>query len=338
MTVRMVRFQGWRTGLVVEAGGERVVDLVASLPAFARERPAEADLLRSLLPSPTGGWEPVIGAGAEARAALKTFLDVAAGVLGSGPDEGWVAYDLGRVELEAPLPSRELRIFAAGGNFADHVARIQTRQGASVTAEEVARRVQEEKRAGAPPWGFLVLPGLVRGDLATVAPPRGTRYLDYEAEVAAVLAGGGRDLRPEQVRFWAAAPFNDLSLRDGQEGGEAIDRGHYTWALSKNFESGKSCGPWLTVSDRLGLDRLEVRCHVNGELRQAFSTTAMLYAFGELAAFLSRFIELRPGDVITSGTGAGTALDSGRDRYLRPGDLVEVEVAGLGRLRNRVVG
>ncbi|HZV50947.1 MAG TPA: fumarylacetoacetate hydrolase family protein [Candidatus Dormibacteraeota bacterium] len=338
MTVRMVRFQGWRTGLVVEAGGERVVDLVASLPAFARERPAEADLLRSLLPAPEGGWEPLVRAWAEARVAVEDFLNAAAGALEAGPTEGWVAHDLDQVALEAPLPSRELRIFAAGGNFADHVARIQARRGEPVTAEEVAHRAQEEKRAGAPPWGFLVVPGLVRGDGATVEPPRGTRYLDYEAEVAAVLAEGGRDLSPEQVRFWAVAPFNDLSLRDGQEGGEAIDRGHYTWALSKNFESGKSCGPWLTVADRLAVDRLEVRCHVNGALRQEFSTAAMLYSFGELAAFLSRFVELRPGDVITSGTGAGTALDSGRDRYLRPGDLVEVEVSGFGRLRNRVAG
>jgi len=335
MGIRMARFQGGRTGVVVAAGRDRVVDLVASLAAFARQRPGEAELLGALLPTPEGSWEALIRAGARARAALEGFAQAAAGALATGA-AGWVAHDLEAVRLEAPLPSRELRIFAAGGNLAEHLAGVQRRQGQPVSAEEVSRRVREEKQAGAPPWGFLVLPSLVCGQGATVTPPPGTRYLDYEAEVAVVLAEGGRELSAEQVRFWAAAPFNDLSLRDGQEGAGTIDRGPYSWALSKNFESGKSCGPWLTVADQLAVDRLEVRCRVNGGLRQAFSTAAMLFSFGELAAFLSRFIELRPGDVITSGTGAGTALDSGQDRYLRAGDVVEVEVSGLGTLRNQV--
>jgi 2-keto-4-pentenoate hydratase/2-oxohepta-3-ene-1,7-dioic acid hydratase in catechol pathway len=336
MRVRLARFQGWRTGMVVE--GERVVDLVASLPAFARQRPGEAELLATLVPAPESSWEPLIRAGARGQAALEGFAQAAEGALAGGDAQGWVSHALEAVSLEAPLPSRELRIFAAGGNVAEHLARIQSRQGQPVTAEEVARRAREEKRAGAPPWGFLVVPTLVRGQGAAVARPLGTSYLDYEAEVAVVLAEGGRELSPERVRFWAAAPFNDLSLRDGQEGAGVIDRGPYSWALSKNFESGKSCGPWLTIADALAVDRLEVRCRVNGELRQAFSTAAMLSSFGELAAFLSRFLELRPGDVLTSGTGAGTALDSGPERYLQVGDLVEVEVSGLGTLRNHVVG
>jgi 2-keto-4-pentenoate hydratase/2-oxohepta-3-ene-1,7-dioic acid hydratase in catechol pathway len=168
-----------------------------------------------------------------------------------------------------------------------------------------------------------VLPDTVVGPNAPVSPPAGIQKYDYESEVAVILKSGGRGLRPNDVAVWGYTAWNDLSIRDGRLGiGPPLHRGAFSWAIEKNFDTGNSCGPWIVVDEP-----------------QDWSTTELMYSFGETASFISNYLRLATGDLICSGTGHGTAAEFGRDgdRWLKPGDRVEVEVEGVGVLRNDVV-
>jgi 2-keto-4-pentenoate hydratase/2-oxohepta-3-ene-1,7-dioic acid hydratase in catechol pathway len=225
-------------------------------------------------------------------------------------------------------------VLAIGANFACHLARVQSTLRGEPVSEDDARGLFPA------PWGFVIVNDSIIGQDATVTPPSGTVHLDYEAEVGAVLATGGRDLAPEDVRFWGMVPFNDFSLRDPHLGkGDPFDRGPLTWTLQKNFETGKAMGPWVQVLDEPGAaPNVEISCRVNGELRQEEWSEQMIWKFPDVVAHLSHFIRLNPGDVIVSGTPKGTALEEGADGafWLRSGDSVETSIGGVGVLRNTI--
>jgi 2-keto-4-pentenoate hydratase/2-oxohepta-3-ene-1,7-dioic acid hydratase in catechol pathway len=231
------------------------------------------------------------------------------------------------VTLLPPLPSPTSRVFAQGMNFVQHVASGSAAVGAKAPAMDADR----------PPAGFFVIPGSVIGHATSIVRPPDAQKLDYEAEVAVVLATGGRNLSADDVRFWGHAAFNDVSVRDPHLGLSRLDQGALAWGLQKNFDGGNVMGPWLTIDEGHDLGDLRIRSRVNGELRQDGSTAQMIVPFAEAAAYLSRWLTLRPGDVLTSGTPAGTAIESGIDGpYLQPGDIVEIEIDGAGTLRNTI--
>ncbi len=333
--MKILRFDGWKTGLLIDkAGTPQVLDIGASLDALRAVNASAA----SALAAPFQGtgvvdWAPMIDDWARVGNALHAMQDAA-----SQQGTKMALRPLVSVKLEAPLPSPHARIWALGGNVATHQAAVARKitGNQSITVESV----MAEKTAGMPPWGFLVLPETVVGPDAKVAPPAGIQKFDYEAEVAVILAGGGLNLRPHEVRVWGITAWNDLSIRDGRLGiGPALHRGAFNWAVEKNFETGNSCGPWVVVDEPLDPMKLRVQMRVSGKTRQDWSTAEMMYSFGETAAFLSGFSRLKSGDIICSGTGHGTAAEYGRDgdRWLKPGDRLEVEVEGVGVLRNEVV-
>ncbi|MDX2937779.1 fumarylacetoacetate hydrolase family protein [Streptomyces ipomoeae] len=334
--MRLTRLKDWGTGLVVPDHGPSpvVIDVAESTAVLADSHPDEAELLRRLGGSGPQDWRALIENWGGARPALETLRDVWA-----ADPQRFEKCAVPYPDLDAPPPpliSPTARLFAAGANFPDHASRALTKAtGKEVTAESLLA----EKEKGLPPWGFTVLPGTVIGDRAQVVPPTGVQKLDYEGEVAAVLATGGRRLEPDDIRFWAVAPFCDFSIRDPFLGiGGPIDRGVLVWALAKNFDTGNAFGPWLTTVDE-GIDvtDLALECAVNGEVRQSTTTAGMIYGFAEIAAYLSRYVELHPGDIILSGTGAGTAVEDGvQGRFLSPGDEVSVRVRGGGVLTTSV--
>ena len=113
-----------------------------------------------------------------------------------------------------------------GVNFRSHVAEAA---GAVGTADPTAERDGDR-----PPAGFFVIPGSVIGPEDEISPPADARKLDYEAEVAVALASGGRDLTPEEVRFWGYTGFNDVSIRDPHLGLSRLDEGALAWGLQKS--------------------------------------------------------------------------------------------------------
>jgi 2-keto-4-pentenoate hydratase/2-oxohepta-3-ene-1,7-dioic acid hydratase in catechol pathway len=161
--------------------------------------------------------------------------------------------------------------------------------------------------------------------------PRRSAKTDYEVELAVVLGATARYLdSPAEARACVAgfAISNDVSERHFQN-----ERGGQ-WDKGKNCETFNPFGPWITTTDEVGdYQDLALRLWVNGDLRQDGSTKNMIFGVDYVIWYLSQFMTLYPGDVINTGTPAGVALGRADQPFLRAGDLVEVEIAGLGRQR-----
>ena len=228
------------------------------------------------------------------------------------------AIQAGRLR-EAETPTRYAppltgigKIVCIGLNYSDHAAET----GATPPPEPII---------------FMKAPDTVVGPDDEVLIPRRSVKTDYEVELAVVLGATARYLdSPEEARACVAgfAISNDVSEREFQ-----TERGGQ-WDKGKNCETFNPFGPWITTADEVGdPQNLSLRLRVNGELRQDGSTKNMIFAVDYLVWYLSQFMTLYPGDVINTGTPAGVALGRPDKPYLRPGDVVELEIDGLGRQR-----
>jgi 2-keto-4-pentenoate hydratase/2-oxohepta-3-ene-1,7-dioic acid hydratase in catechol pathway len=165
--------------------------------------------------------------------------------------------------------------------------------------------------------------------------PREARQVDYEAELAIVIGRTARNVRKEEAMdcIFGYCAANDLSARDLQF------RTHQ-WLLGKSCDGFCPLGPYLVTRDEVeDPHALGIRSFVNGKLRQNSSTADMIFRCDELVSYISRYMTLRPGDVILTGTPEGVIMGYPEDRrvWLRDGDEVAVEIDGLGRLTNRLV-
>jgi 2-keto-4-pentenoate hydratase/2-oxohepta-3-ene-1,7-dioic acid hydratase in catechol pathway len=180
-------------------------------------------------------------------------------------------------------------------------------------------------------------PHSVVGPDADVRIPAYTKRFDYELEWGVFIGVGGKDIPESTARDHIAGYtiFNDFSARDIQI---AEMRGRLGPAKGKDFDTGNAIGPWLVTPDELPEPyALTMTARVNGAEWSRGSTGEMHWRFEEIIAYISRSETLQPGDFIGSGTvGGGCGLELGA--FLRPGDVVELEVGGIGVLRNRVVG
>ncbi len=177
-------------------------------------------------------------------------------------------------------------------------------------------------------------PGSVVGPDADVRWPSFTQRLDFELEFAIVIGRGGVNIPASRAREHIAGfvLFNDFSARDIQFDEMA---GRLGPAKSKDFDTGNALGPWLVTTESVP-DPLELRVRVNGEEWGRGSSADMQFSFEEIIEFISQDETLFPGDVIGSGTVPG-CCGLELDRWIQPGDVVELEADGLGVLRNRVV-
>lgn len=179
-------------------------------------------------------------------------------------------------------------------------------------------------------------PHSVVGPEADVAWPACTEKLDFELEFGAFIGREGRDIPTAEALEYVAGYtiFNDFSARDVQM---AEMQGRLGPAKGKDFDTGNVLGPYLVTPDEIpDPERLTVEARVNGEVWSRGSTSELYHSFAEMIAFISQDETLYPGDFLAAGTvpgGCGLELD----RWLQPGDVVELEVEGLGILRNRVV-
>lgn len=157
--------------------------------------------------------------------------------------------------------------------------------------------------------------------------------LDYAGEIVLVVGKEGRRI-PEDSALEHIAGLtimNEGSARDWMR------RGDFNVTQGKNFEGSGALGPWLTTRDECPpLDELTLTTHVNGELRQEASTRGVRFRFTYLVSYLSTFMRLTPGDLIATGTPAGTGDEQDPPQYLQPGDEVVIEVSGVGTLKNTV--
>ncbi|MFE5240112.1 MULTISPECIES: fumarylacetoacetate hydrolase family protein [unclassified Streptomyces] len=205
------------------------------------------------------------------------------------------------------------KIVCIGLNYHDH-------------AEETGAAIPQE------PILFFKAADTVVGPEDTVLVPRGSRKTDWEVELAVVIGRTARYLDSAEEALGHVAGYataHDVSEREFQ-----IERGG-TWDKGKNCETFNPLGPWLVTADEVpDPQALPLRLWVNGELKQDGTTAQQIFPVGEVVRYLSHFMTLYPGDVINTGTPAGVAMGRPEPKpYLRAGDVVELEVEGLGRQR-----
>jgi len=182
------------------------------------------------------------------------------------------------------------------------------------------------------PVYYKANPTTVYGHDSEVPWPYESTYMDYELEVGFVLGRSGINLTPAEAEahLFGVTIINDFSARDVQSREMSARLGP---AKGKDFCT--VLGPWITTLDEVAVDDLEMIARVNGEEWSRGTTADMMWSPGEIIAYVSQFEPTVPGEVIGSGTvGGGSGSDLGR--RLAPGDEVELEVTGLGRLRNRL--
>ncbi|MBO1416799.1 fumarylacetoacetate hydrolase family protein [Streptomyces sp. FH025] len=229
--------------------------------------------------------------------------DVAAGVL--------PAVDLAGQRVGAPV-ARPGKVVGIGLNYRDHAAEA----GAAIPAEPVI---------------FLKPSSTVVGPYDEVLVPRGGEKTDYEAELAVVIGRTARYLDGHEAAAAAIAGYtiaNDVTERAFQ-----FERGGQ-WDKGKSAETFTPLGPWLVTADEVADPQaLALRLWVNGERRQDGNTAEMVFPVLELVRYVSWFMVLEPGDVIITGTPAGVTLGRPGTPFLAPGDVVEIEIDGLGRQR-----
>lgn len=181
---------------------------------------------------------------------------------------------------------------------------------------------------------FVRFPGSLVGHAQPIVRPKVSEKFDYEGEIVLVIGREGRHVAREQ----ALGLVGGLTL--GNEGSvrDWLRHGSLNVTQGKNFDCSGSLGPWIVTADEVDPGRpLHLMTRVNGDLRQDDSTARLTWDFAWLISYISTFTTLKPGDLIWTGTPTGAGGHQTPPAWLKPGDVVEVEVPEIGVLRNRVI-
>jgi acylpyruvate hydrolase len=252
-----------------------------------------------------GGWRGALAAGAGARERMVEAARRLADDGGGRP--------LGEVELGPPVPDPE-KIICVGLNYAEHAQEIEFDVPVS-------------------PVLFAKFRNSLRGPRQPIVLPSTSEQIDYEGELALVIGERSKDVPVSEARgrIGGYMVLNDVSARDLQwRTGQ--------WLPGKALDSFAPCGPWLVTPDELGDPQdLRLRTTLNGAVLQHASTAEMIFSIDELVAYVSSVLTLVPGDIIATGTPVGVGAKRVPPLFLRDGDLIEVEIDGIGALANPVV-
>lgn len=254
-----------------------------------------------------------------ARGVLAVVERAAAGETAFGERGGPVPLD--QVTLEAPIPRPRRNLFCVGRNYHAH-------------ARELSASVFKGNAPDPAAWPmvFTKVPECVVGPGDPIVLPLGVSdQIDYEAELALVIGRGGRNIPREEAmaHVFGYTIVNDVTARD-------VQMRHSQWDLGKSFDTFCPMGPWLVTADAVDAADIGVRCWVNGDLRQSARTRDLIFDLPSLVETCSRGITLYPGDIIATGTPAGVGLGMTPPTFLRHGDVVRIEIEGIGVLENRV--
>ena len=228
---------------------------------------------------------------------------------------------LATVQLLAPLPLPRRNLWCVGRNYHAH-------------AKELSASVFKDNDADPQSWPivFTKVPECVVGPQDDVLLPGEaiSAQIDYEAELAVIIGKGGKNIARADAmsHVFGYTIVNDVTARD-------VQMRHQQWDMGKSFDTFCPMGPWIVSSDEMDGTRTHVRCWVNGELRQDAPTANMIFDIPTLIETISRGITLYTGDVIATGTAAGVGMGFKPPRYLKSGDVVRIEIDGIGSIENR---
>lgn len=262
------------------------------------------DLARAI----DGGPRSVIECLQGGEALMRRIADVAATDANAVP--------LSQVKLEAPIRNPQ-KFMAIGLNYQAHVQEILNR-GGKVAEHQI--------------W-FNKNVNCINGPYDAVQLPRVSNALDYEGELGVVIGRRCRNVTRADAMGVVGGYLvvNDFTCRDWQ-------RRTPQWTLGKSFDTHGPIGPWLVTPDEVPDPHdLELRLYVNGELRQQLHTGGMVYDIPAQIEELSAVMTLEPGDIIATGTSSGAGFGFTPPRFLSVGDVVRVEIDGIGHLENRIV-
>jgi len=254
---------------------------------------------------------------------VRDQLRVAAQGVSAG--EGLALADL---TLDAPIlyPGA---VFATGGNYPDHLDEMANKYG---------RPPLTKHRVAEPFFTLKTSAHSAVGHGAPIRYPRFTSKLDYEAEIGVVIGAFVDNISEDRAMDTIAGYLiiNDLSARDYARRETLPNQMTHDWFGQKCFRDSMPMGPWLTPAEFVADPYdMSIKLWVNGELRQDGSSKNMIYPLAEQISYLSRHLTLRPGDVISTGCPSGVGV--ARDKFLKPGDEMRIEVSHCGVLVNRLV-
>lgn len=245
-----------------------------------------------------------------------SLLDVLrAGRLDALKAEG-TEYALGEVTLLPPVTAPE-KIICVGVNYANR-------------NEEYKDGTERPKY----PSLFMRAPGSFIGHDVPLIKPRESDQFDYEGEIVLVVGKAGRRISRERALDHIAGMTlcNEGSVRDW------LRHGKFNVTQGKNFDASGSIGPWMVTRDELDPAKpLSLTTRVNGEIRQEDTTENLIFSFADLIAYITTFTTLKPGDMIVTGTPTGAGARFDPPKWLKSGDVVEIDVPGIGLLSNKVV-
>jgi len=274
-------------------------------------------------PRVAGSMQDVIEGGADGLAMIRTAIDNFAGE----------PLPIGEVKLHAPLP-RPVQIRDCMC-FEEHLV------GSSQAAMRLFGQNQPSERSRKMHEVFKVRPIYYKANrMAVIGPdtdvhwPAYSKVMDYELEMGCVIGKTGRDILRDDARahIFGFMIFNDFSARDTQ--GMEMESGLGP-SKSKDFDGANAMGPWIVTIDEFYPHSAAMTVRVNGEVRSVGNSSSMTVIFEDLIAFISTSETLHAGEILGSGTvGGGCGLEAGK--LLADGDVIELEIEGIGVLRNRV--
>jgi 2-keto-4-pentenoate hydratase/2-oxohepta-3-ene-1,7-dioic acid hydratase in catechol pathway len=256
------------------------------------------------------------------QAALGALPLVEAQVAGRPLPAVGAAIPLAQVQLTAPIPRPRRNVFCVGKNYHAHA-----KEFAGSGFDSSAKSGGDIPSA---PIIFSKVPESVIGPNDTIViPAEVSTAIDYEAELTIVIGKGGKGISKADAmkHVWGYTIINDMTARDWQGR-------HSQWLLGKSFDTFCPMGPWLVTADEMDGQNTDVKCWVNGELRQDANTKDFIFDIPTLIECISAGITLYPGDLIATGTPAGVGIGFKPPKYLKSGDSVKIEIAGIGVLEN----
>ena len=231
------------------------------------------------------------------------------------------AMPLREASIEAPIVRPRRNIFCVGKNYHEHAKEFASSGFDSSAANGVVPKH---------PIIFSKVPECVIAHGAPVYVDRDvSNAVDYEAELGVIIGKGGRGIKRENAldHIWGYTIINDVTARDLQ--------GLYSqWLIGKSQDTFCPMGPWAVTRDEIDLSDTNIQCWINGELRQDANTRDLIFDIPTIIATISAGVTLMPGDIIASGTPAGVGIGFKPPKYVVPGDVARIEIAGIGMLQN----
>ncbi len=230
-------------------------------------------------------------------------------------------HSLSEVQLAAPIPRPRKNIMCIGRNYIEHAQEWDNVQGKEAYVPTAAVIFTKAPTTVNGPYGEIVVDSHV------------SEQVDWEAELAVIIGKTGKNIREEDALdyVFGYSVLNDVTARDLQ------DR-HRQFFKGKSIDGYCPMGPWIVTADEIAdPQNLAISCRVNGVTKQDSNTGMMIFSVRQIIAILSLGMTLEPGDIIATGTPGGVGHARKPPEYLKPGDILETEIAGIGLIRNPVV-